>query len=379
MGIMSCDIDIVIIGAGVVGLAVAAAVAHQNREVYIIEKNETFGRDTSSRNSGTIHTSILSPRGSLNARFCLEGNPLLFELCRTHKVDYRRTGKLLVACNKDEIAALDAMYQRREDGIEMQRLSRRDIARIEPEINGIEAVLLPGSGVVDPHALMRCYLAVARANGAQLVCQSEVIGLEKTADGYLTSIRDSAGISQLHSRVVINCAGLYSDRIAAIAGINIDKAGYRLSYFKGEFYSVRSTQARRMDRRLIYPMLKPGGVIAIHTVLDVDGRIRLGPDFYPVDEVDYSIDDSRREIFLEGVRKLFSFIAPEDIDPESAGIMPRRYPRGESFREFVVRHETDRGLPGFINALGIESPGITASPAIARYIAGMVNEILTPF
>jgi L-2-hydroxyglutarate oxidase LhgO len=179
--------------------------------------------------------------------------------------------------------------------------------------------------------------------------------------------------------VVINCAGLYGDRIAAMAGLDIDKEHYRLSYFKGEYYSVCSAQARRMGRRLIYPMLKPGGVVAIHTVLDTDGRVRLGPDFYPVDEVDYAINDSRKDIFLEGVRKLFSFVTAEDIDPESAGVMPRRFPRGQSFKEYVICHETDKGLPGFINVLGIESPGLTSSASIARHTARLVNEILTSF
>jgi L-2-hydroxyglutarate oxidase LhgO len=367
--------DIAIIGAGVIGLAVASQVAREDREVYILEKNESFGREASSRNSGTIHTSVLYPRGSLNARLCQESNRLLYELCRQYAVDHSRCGKILVAGGKEEISALEAIYQRREDGVRMEWLSGAEIRRMEPEVKGDAAVLLPEAGVVDAHALLRCYLGLARTRGAQLVCHSEVVGLEKTSAGYRVRIRDSAGLSTLETRAVINCAGLQSDKIAAMAGIDIDKEGYRLNYFKGEYYSICAGKAQRINRRLVYPMLRPQGLIGIHTVLDIDGRVRLGPDFYPVHELDYSLDDSRKTLFYEGVKALFPFVEYEDIQPESTGIMPRLYSGNEKFKEFIIRHEVDRGLPGLISVAGIESPGLTASLAIALKVSGFVEEI----
>jgi L-2-hydroxyglutarate oxidase LhgO len=373
---MSCDVDIVIIGAGVIGLAIASEVARQGREVYILEKNETFGRETSSRNSGTIHTSLLNPQGSWNARLCLEGNRLIYELCQKYLVDYRKVGKILVAQNDSEVRALENLYQRKGEGIEIQRLSRREIKKIEPEVEGRAAFLLPEAGIVDAHGLMRCYLGLAALKGARLACKSEVAGIEKSAEGYCLKIKEPGDVSFLSTRIVINCAGLQSDRIAAMFGIDILRSGYRLNYFKGEYYSLSSGQRKKLGRRLIYPMPRPGGLVGIHTVLDIDGRVRLGPDFYPVIEIDYAIDDSRKQYFYQEARKLFPNIGPDDIEPESSGIMPRTYGRNEKFKDFVIRHELDRGFPGLINIIGIESPGLTASPAIARYVRGLVEEIL---
>jgi L-2-hydroxyglutarate oxidase LhgO len=373
---MSSEADIVIIGAGIAGLAVAARVAREGRSVYIFEKNEAFGRETSSRNSGTIHTGILSPAGTLNASLCQEGSRRLYQICGEYGVEHRRTGKLLVAAGEGELERLEALYQRREEGIEIQRLSLAEMRRLEPEVQGEAGLLLPGAGVVDAYGLMRCFLGQACLKEAQLVCRAEVRRIEREAAGYLVRIRDEGGDTALKTRVVINCAGLQSDRIASLAGIDIDKAGYRQIYFKGEYYSLAASIAGRVGRRLIYPLLKTGGLVGIHTVLDVDGRVRLGPDFYPVEKIEYAMDDARRAIFVEGARKLFPFVSAADVEPESCGVMPRAYGLNESFRSFVVRHENERGLPGFINVLGIESPGLTASPAIAECVAGLVNEVL---
>jgi len=373
---MPQDADIVIIGAGVVGLAVASEVAAEDRTVFILEKNTAFGRETSSRNSGTIHSGILSPRGSLNAALCLEGNAKIYRLCEKYSIDFRRTGKLLVACNEEECEGLEALYQRRDEGIPMQMLSQKELKLLEPAVSGKTALLLPSAGTVDAYGLMRCFLGLSSMQGVQLALESEVTGIEKAGELYRLTVRDSQGVTSLFARIVINCAGLQSDRVAALAGIDINRQGYRLNYFKGEYYSLDSGIAGKANRRLIYPMLRQGGLVAIHTVLDVDGRVRLGPDFYPVDCVDYAMDDSRKQIFLAGARKLFKNISEGDIEPESAGIMPRLYSEKEPFREYIIREETCNDLPGFINLIGIESPGLTASPAIAAKTAGMVNDIL---
>jgi L-2-hydroxyglutarate oxidase LhgO len=373
---MPYDVDVIIIGAGIIGLAVASRIAREGREVYILEKNESFGRESSSRNSGTIHSSVLSPRGSLNAQLCVEGRHLIYELCQKYGIDCLRCGKLLVAEDDLQIAGLEDAYKRKDDGIQMQWLSREQMQNLEPEVRGEFGVLLPEAGVVDLYGLMRCYLGLAREKGAQLVCKSEVIGVEKTAEGYRIKIRDSSGISTLQTRIVINCAGQQSDRICALAGIDIAEEGYKLSYFKGEYYNVNPAKGRRMNRRLVYPMLRQGRLMGTHTVLDIDGRVRLGPYFYQVEEINYAMDDSRKQIFCDAIKRIFPLVECDDIGPESAGVMPRLYGTNEKFREFIIRHEMDKGLPGFISVIGIETPGVTASPAIARYVGDILEDIL---
>jgi 2-hydroxyglutarate dehydrogenase len=374
---MSCDVDITIIGAGIIGLAVASEVARENLNVFILEKNENFGRETSSRNSGVIHSGLLSPRDSFNAKLCIEGKHLIYEICEKYYVDHRKTGKLLIARSKEEEETLEALFLRNNKTIEMERISKSTLQKIEPEVRGESAILLPDAGIVDAHGLMRCFLGLSKNKGANLICRSEVIAIENIYDYYrITLCGQPEGISYLTTRIIINCAGLQSDKIARMAGIDIDNSGYKLNYFKGEYYTINSNKGEKIDRHLVYPMLRSDGLIGIHTVLDIDGRVRLGPDFYPVDKIDYAIDDSRKQIFISGIQGLFPFIKYEDIDPESCGIMPRLYSKEQPFTNFIIRHEQDRGLAGFINLVGIESPGLTASPAIGRYVGNIIKDIL---
>jgi len=373
---MPFNADIIIIGAGVIGLAVAAEVARENRTVYILERNAGFGRETSSRNSGVIHTGVLSRAGSLNAHLCIAGKSLIYQLCREYSIDHRRTGKILVACDLEDIAALETIYQHKDEGILMEYISKQKLQKLEPAVRGEAALLLPEAGVVDAHALMSCYLGLAACKGAQLICRTEVTGISQSGEGYEIQVREPDGTSNLQAGIVINCAGFNSDKVAAVAGIDIAQEHLQISYFKGEYYSICSAKARRINQRLVYPTLRPGGLVGIHTVLDVDGRVRLGPDFYQVDKIDYAIDDSRRSIFCKGAQRLFPFVEIDDIEPESTGIMPRLYATNEPFVEFYIRHEYEKGLPGFINLVGIESPGLTASPAIAKYVGRIVESIL---
>ncbi len=373
---MTCDVDIAIIGAGVIGLAVACEVSQENRSVLIIEKNEAFGRETSCRNSGVIHSSILNPRGSWNAQLCFEGNALLYEFAQIYNIDHRKTGKLLVAIEKEEVGALEVLYERKSEGIEMQLMSQKEMHQLEPEVNGHAGILLPSSGVIEPYRLMQGYLGLARLKGAQIVLKSAVTGLEKQQDGYNLIMQENDCVSELKSRVVINCAGLYSDKIAALAGIDILKEGYKQYNFKGEYYSVRPEKTRSIRSRLIYPMNSGHGLVRIHTILDLNGCVRLGPNFYPFEGIDYSIDDSGKQLFYEGTHRLLPNIEYNDIEPESTGIMPRTYAVDQLYKDFIIRHEADRGLDGLINLVGIESPGLTASLAIAKQVKQMVDEIL---
>jgi L-2-hydroxyglutarate oxidase LhgO len=254
-------------------------------------------------------------------------------------------------------------------------LSRREMVQFEPNMRGIAAFFSPTTGIVDSYALMRYFLGKAIDNGAQIAYKTKVIGIEKVSGGYKVSVEDASGDFSFVTRVLVNCAGLYSDNVAEMAGINIDMANYKLHWCKGKYYSV-SGGKNKLINKLIYPV--PMGIsVGVHVCLDVDWRLRLGPLFYYVDEINYEVDDSRQKAFLgSSIMKALPFIEPSDLAPETSGIMAMLQGEGENFRDFVIRHEYDRGLPGFINLVGIESPGLTSSPAIARYVSQLVNEAL---
>ena len=373
---MSYTADITIIGAGVIGLAIASEVARDSREVYLLEKNETFGQEQSSRNSEVIHAGIYYEAGSLKTKMCLEGNSLLYELCANNGIAHKKCGKVVVATTAAEAEELEKLYRRgKNNGVPLRMLSQREMAQLEPNTKGIAALFSPTTGIVDSYALMRHLLGKAQSNGARIAYKTKVIGIERISNGYELRMENASSDFSFTSRVVINCAGLYSDKVAEMAGINVEKANYRIHWCKGEYYSV-SGGKNKLVNRLIYPV--PMSIsVGAHVCLDVNGRLRLGPLFYYVDEVNYKVDDSRKKAFGESsIMKALPFIEPSDLDPETSGIMAMLQGQGEGFQDFVIRHEYDRGLPGFINLVGIESPGLTSSPAIARYVSHLVNEIL---
>lgn len=370
--------DIAIIGAGVIGLAVAARLAGPGRQVYVLEKNDSFGLETSSRHSGVIHAGIYYPRGSLKARLCLEGNRRLYELCRQYGIGYRKTGKLIVAADDSEVAELETLLERGRgnDVDDLRLLSKRELKALEPNVAGIAAVLSPSTGIIDSHALMQYFIAKAVAGGVQIAYRSRVVDITKVADGYEVTVEDGGGRSSFVTSVLINCAGLYSDKIAEMAGIDIDRAGYRLHYCKGEYFSLKSRPATRVNR-LIYPVPLADIVgVGIHVTPDLEGRVRLGPDVGYVDSLDYSVDDSHKRPFYDSVKRLLPSVEYDDLEPEMAGIRPKLQPPGGKIRDFVIKDEGEVGLPGLIDLIGIESPGLTASPAIAEYVADLIAERL---
>ena len=373
---MSYQADIAIIGAGVVGLAIASQVASEDRNVYLLEKNETFGQEASSRNSEVIHAGIYYPKGSLKARMCLEGNSLLYELCQKHRISYKKIGKIIVATNDTEAEELEKLYKRgRNNGIELKMLSHREMRQLEPNIKGVAAFFSPSTGIIDSQALMRYFLGKARDNGAQIAYRTKVIGIDKISGGYKVGLEDSHGSFSFATKILINCAGLHSDELARMAGIDVNEAGYKLHWYKGEYYSVSSSKSILVNR-LIYPVPMAIGV-GVHVCFDVSGRMRLGPLYYYVNEIDYKVDDSRRKAFCQSpIMRALPFIECSDLEPEMAGIKASLQREGENFRDFAINHECNKDLPGFINLIGIDSPGLTSSPAIAKHVGTLVREIL---
>ena len=372
----SVEVNVAIIGAGVVGLAVAAELARREKAVFVLEKNTAFGLETSSRNSEVIHAGIYYPEGSLKARLCVEGNPLLHEFCRKHGVDHLRLGKIIVATDDTEVDKLEELYALgRTNGVEdLRLLSGEEVNRLEPNVEAVAGMLSPSTGILDAHALMRALHGVARERGADTVFDTEVTGIARAGTGYEVEIRDREGTSTIHAEVVINSAGLNSDRVAGLAGIDVAQAGYQLHYCKGEYFSLNSPEGPPVSR-LVYPLPEHAGK-GIHVTPAMDGRVRLGPSTIYVDEIDYGVDDTDQERFYQSVRKFLPGIRMEDLAPEMAGIRPKLQGPEDDFRDFVIAHEEVRGLPGLINLVGIESPGLTACTAIGRYVANMVRGVL---
>jgi len=376
---MSQMTDITIIGAGVIGLAIASELSEKGSDILLLEKNEKYGMEQSSRNSEVIHAGIYYEQDSLKTKMCLEGNRLLYELCEQTGIPYSKCGKIIIATDDVEEEELERLFNKaRGNGAEVKMISRREKSQLEPHLEGTAAFFCPTTGIIDSHGLVNYLYGQAKLNGVQMAFKTAVTGLEKISDGFNISVQQPSGESsfesQFESQIVINCAGLHSDKVAEMAGIDLDEADYKIKWCKGEFYSV-SGGKNKLVNRLIYPV--PMAIsIGAHICLDVNWRLRLGPLLYYVDEINYNVDASRRRDVLESsIMKAFPSIESVDLEPESSGIMAMLQGEGESFRDFVIKHEHERGLTGFINLVGIETPGLTSSLAIAKHVGQMVSEM----
>ena len=370
---MPAEIDVAIIGAGVIGLAIAREIAHGKKEVFVFERNRTFGLETSSRNSEVIHAGIYYPDDSLKAKLCVEGMNLLYRLCDKNNIPHKKSGKIIVAADENETSWLKQLYEQgKRNGVnDLVLLSRTEVKKLEPNVEARAGLLSPSSGILDSHSLLRLLYAQASEKGAEFVFGTEVIGIERAGTRYKVEIKDRDGISAFVAHTVVNCAGLNSDRIAQLVGIDIARAGYSLHYCKGEYFSLDS-KYRNLVSRLIYPAPEQAGH-GIHWRQTLDGRVLLGPSAHYVDAIDYVVDETHKQDFCNSVRRFLPFIELEDLAPESAGIRPKLQGPSDSFRDFIITHEENAGLPGLINLIGIESPGLTAALAIARYVDRMMS------
>jgi L-2-hydroxyglutarate oxidase LhgO len=371
---MSRKIDIAIIGAGVIGLAIASRLSSDDLDILVLEQNDRFGRGISSRQSEVIHAGIYYPANSLKARLCLAGNRKLYKLCSEYGIGHSKPGKLIVAVNKQETYRLEELLkQGKDNGVtDLKLITQTEIKRLEPNVNGIAALFSPSSGIIDSWELMKYFESSALRNGVQFAYRTKVSGIEKKNDGYRITTDDDKNNSSFIAGIVINCAGLDSDKIASLAGIDIEKAGYRLHYCKGEYFSL-SLEKSRLVKRLIFP-LPPADCsgLGIHVTPDFEGRIKLGPSAQYVEKPDYSVSIKNQKLFYNSAKKLLPFIEYDDLSPDMAGIRPKLQEPGDVFRDFVIREESDKGLFGLINLIGIESPGLTASPAIADYVFSLI-------
>jgi L-2-hydroxyglutarate oxidase LhgO len=370
-------IDFLIIGAGVVGLAVAEVLADPGKDIVIVDRNKSFGRETSSRNSEVIHGGMYYPTNSLKAQLCVKGRILLYDFCRKHNIPHKKTGKLIVAIEKEEIPALQKLHDTgRDNGVDGLRLiDYGELKKMEPNVNGIAALYSSETGIIDSHRLMQAFLDIANDAGVMAAFESEVIAIEKGGDGYKVAIRNNNETNVVCARVVINCAGLDSDKIAAMAGMDIKKYIYDLHYCKGQYFRLTSNKAG-LIKGLVYPVPKPkSGGLGIHATVDMAGGVRLGPDdeYLASNVKDYNVREDKRHDFFISARKFLPFLDENDLYADTAGIRPKLQDKGDDFRDFVIKDEADKGFPGFINLIGIESPGLTASRAIAVCVRNLVE------
>lgn len=377
------SVDVVVIGAGVVGLAIAARLSAAGRAVAVLEKHDSFGRETSSRNSEVIHAGLQYPPGSLKARLCVAGNQMLYEICARHAIPHRNTGKLVIAVEEDETDALEQLKATAEANgvVGLRIIGRAEVERMEPGVRAPAALYVPSTGIVDAHSLTAFFAQSAREHGADLIYRTTVQAIEPQGDGYRVVGVDTSGeTAALRAAAIVNAAGLWGDAIAALVGIDIDATGYRQHFCKGDYFSVAPARVGLVSR-LVYPVAATGAERAgtrIHLTIDLAGRMRLGPDAVWLpdswrERPDYRVDVSRRDLFWQSARRYLPWLEPSDIAPEGAGVRPRVYGPGQPSRDFIIQHERERGLPGFVNLIGIESPGLTSSPAIAQYVAELLG------
>jgi len=369
------DFEITVIGAGVVGLAISARLSEKHTRLLLLEKNEKYGLETSSRNSEVIHAGIYYAPGSLKAKLCVEGRDELYSICRSNKITYKQVTKIITATNEYELEKLTEIQHNAErNGVKLQLLDKKSTLELEPNIRTEGSLFSPATGILSVHELMDFFYYKTKANGGIVQNRCEVIGIDPKSGEYNITIKEGNSISSVTSEIVINSAGLNSDAIAQMVGIDVDRENLRLHYAKGSYFVVIPAKSQLISR-LVYPVPSNEG-LGVHALIDWGGRLKFGPDVEYIHErkIDYTVSEAKRHAFAESIRKILPLIEDGDISPDMSGIRPKLQRQGEPARDFVIVHEVNRGLKGFVNLIGIESPGLTASPAIARYVENLLFE-----
>jgi len=356
-----------VVGAGLVGLAIARALALAGREVVILEAEDAIGTHTSSRNSEVIHAGIYYPQGSLKARSCVRGRALLYEYCASHGVPHRRCGKLIVATDEKQLSELAGIRKKAHaNGVtDVVEISSDEAVRMEPQLSCVAALHSPSTGIIDSHALMLAYLGDAEDHGAMLALKSS---FQKAVVGSGFEVHVT-GTEPFQTRILVNSAGLRSPSIArAIEGFP-EKLVPRELYAKGNYYSL---SGRNPFGRLVYPVPEPGG-LGVHVTLDMAGQARFGPDVEWIERIgqenDYAVDPRRAERFYAAIRRYWPGLPDAALAPGYAGIRPKTAGPGEPPPDFQIMGPRAHGIPGLVQLFGIESPGLTASLALADAVA----------
>lgn len=364
-------VDCIIVGAGVVGLAVARELALAGREVLVLEAEDAIGTQTSSRNSEVIHAGIYYTPGSLKAKLCVAARPALYRYCEEHGVPHRRCGKVIVAATEAQRPGLERLKAQAEaNGVtDLRWLSAGELHELEPEVRGAAALFSPSTGILDSHAYMLTLQGEAEAHGMSLVLRSPVESGRVVSEGIELQVGGASAMG-VTARSVVNCAGLHAQRLArGIRGMP-DELVPPCYYAKGNYFTLAG---RTPFRHLVYPMPESAG-LGVHVTLDMAGRARFGPDVEWIDAIDYSVDEARSRAFYEAIRRYWPGIEPGALLPAYAGIRPKIQAPGEAARDFLIQGTRDHGVRGLVNLYGIESPGLTASLAISKHVAELLAQ-----
>ena len=354
--------DVVVIGAGVVGLAIGRALAQSGREVWVLEAGPGIGGGVSSRNSEVIHAGIYYPAGSLKARMCVDGKHMLYEYCDSHGVPYSRLGKLIVAAEPAEVPTLAAIRDRAAvNGVELHPLDGAAARALEPALRVEAALHSPSTGIVDSHALMLAFQGEIEHAGGTVVCRAPITG----GTGLELQVGGDEPM-ELRCQAIVNAAGLHAPAIAHALGTPDVPPGFLC---KGSYYSLTG---RAPFSRLIYPVPEPGG-LGVHLTLDLGGQARFGPDVEWIDHEDYDVDLRRADGFYAAIRRYWPDLPDDALTPGYAGIRPKISGPGEPAADFRIVGPAEHGIGGLVHLFGIESPGLTASMALAAHVERIVN------
>ena len=365
----------VVIGAGVVGLAIARALALAGRDVTILEKNAGFGEETSARNSEVIHAGIYYPTGSLKARLCVEGRDLLYAFCESRKIGHKKLGKLIVATEDGQDAQLDRLlHQARDNDVgDLKQLSRANIAALEPELSARAGLFSPSTGIIDSHQYMLALLGEAQSAGANLARNAEVTAIAKGADDFRLTVRNAGETMTLETPILVNSAGLWASKVAGMIDALDPRFVPVTALAKGR-YAILT--ARNPFCHLIYPLPIPGG-LGVHLTLDLSGAARFGPDVewlpgHDPAAIDYAVPTNLPDLFAPVIAAYWPKVTAAMLAPGYSGVRPKAGGRQNPDADFRIEGPATHGVDGLVNLLGIDSPGLTASLAIAERVKDLV-------
>jgi L-2-hydroxyglutarate oxidase LhgO len=366
---MADTVECVVVGAGIIGLAVARALALQGREVLVLEQERVIGAHTSSRNSEVIHAGLYYPKGSLKARFCVEGKNRLYAYCAERGIAAKRIGKLVVAADEREASSLAGlMAKATANGVgDLELLDGSAARALEPELSCAAAFHSPSTGIIDSHALMLSYQGDAENAGARLALRAEILGGRATSSGFDLEVGGDDKTA-LACKILVNAAGLYAPSLARrLKGVP-PKSIPRDYYCRGVYFTL---SGKAPFKRLIYPVPEHAG-LGVHYTADLGGQGKFGPDIEWISGIDYTVDPKRGDLFYAAIRKYWPGLKDGALQPGYAGIRPKISGPAEPAADFLVQGPKDHGVPGLVNLYGIESPGLTSSLPLADYAASLL-------
>ncbi|MCX5682018.1 MAG: NAD(P)/FAD-dependent oxidoreductase [Candidatus Omnitrophica bacterium] len=361
--------NITIIGAGVCGLATAFQLSAKHKDILVIEQHDSFGRETSSRNSEVIHAGLYYSKNSLKALCCVEGKKLLYNFCKKNNIPHKNTGKILVAVNDAEAQKLQSIKDNAaQSGVTNLRfLTQQELKNLEPDVRAQESLWCPDTGIIDSHQLMKCLFDQSQRQGVEFAFSVAVVGIAKKAGGYEITVKEPEGdLFSFETKVIINAAGLAADQVAQMAGFDTDACGYKLHYNKGQYFRISNPKKFSVT----HPVYPPATTtdLGIHITPDLAGGLRLGPDAHYAKEIDYTINENDKKEFSDSVARFLPGLTINDLVPDTVGMRAKLQAPGVDFSDFVIKEENERGFKNFINLIGIESPGLTSCLAIAQRV-----------